>query len=111
MQRLISTDDIDYTEYDIRTMTGAIKGLLRNFEEPILTFQHHHRLLGKQKVKKKMKKTNFYLDSIKANSSIESRIQIIKDVIEDLPKENRVLLRMICEHLGKKKILAIFLKK
>jgi len=48
MQRLILTDEIDYTEHDIRTMTGAIKGILRNFEEPILTFQYHHQLLGKE---------------------------------------------------------------
>lgn len=47
MQRLISNEHIEWTDFDIRTMTGAIKGLLRNFEEPILTFQHHHTLLGK----------------------------------------------------------------
>ena len=47
MQRLISSEDINFSECDIRTITGAIKGLLRNFEEPLLTFQFHGKLIGK----------------------------------------------------------------
>ena len=46
MNQLISNDHIEWGDHDIRTMTGAIKAILRNFKEPILTFQYHHTLIG-----------------------------------------------------------------
>ena len=41
------TDPIDWDAYDLRTMTSAVKGLFRNFKEPLMTFELHERFLGK----------------------------------------------------------------
>ena len=46
IKQLMSHDTIEWEELDIRTMTGAIKGIMRNFEEPVLTFKHHYEFLG-----------------------------------------------------------------
>jgi hypothetical protein len=80
------TDPIDWDAYDLRTMTSAVKGLFRNFKEPLMTFELHES----------------FLDCVKNQSmSIDSRVDNLRHLVQSLPKENQVLLSHIAQHLVK----------
>ena len=95
------TDPIDWDAYDLRTMTSAVKGLFRNFKEPLMTFELHERFLGKCFHFLKIRTVIFTTDCVKNQSmSIDSRVDNLRNLVKSLPKANQVLLSHITQHLG-----------
>jgi hypothetical protein len=77
---------IEWEQYEIRTMTSAIKGLFRNFASPLMTFELHEK----------------FLDCVKNQSmTMEARIDNLKQLVDQLPDKNQVLLKILTQHLVK----------
>jgi hypothetical protein len=76
---------INWEEEDIRTMSSSIKAIFRNLREPILTYEHHNDLIG----------------LFKSTKTNDERVDYVKKIIEKLPQQNQVLLKMILHHLVK----------
>ncbi|KRY70616.1 Rho GTPase-activating protein 10 [Trichinella pseudospiralis] len=77
-----STDMNDYSEWDAKTMTSAVKTFLRNLPEPLMTYALHGQFLSASK-----------LDSAK------ERVEHIHYYVHQLPNENFRMLKLLMHHL------------
>ncbi|XP_020604145.1 rho GTPase-activating protein 26-like isoform X2 [Orbicella faveolata] len=69
-------------EWEVKTITSALKQYLRNMPEPLFTYDYHEQ----------------FLDSVKKDT-YEKRVEALRSLVADLPEENRTLIRMIMKHL------------
>eukprot|EP00795_Rhopilema_esculentum_P000357 gene357-10020_t len=73
----------DQSEFDLRTITSALKQYLRTLEEPLLTFRLHLD----------------FLEAIKLPEQ-EQRIEALRDCCCKLPEVNFSTLKLLMEHLA-----------
>ncbi|XP_078371210.1 rho GTPase-activating protein 26-like isoform X2 [Oculina patagonica] len=69
-------------EWEVKTITSALKQYLRNMPEPLFTYGYHDQ----------------FLDSVK-KETYEKRVEALRTLVAELPEENRQLIRMIMKHL------------
>ena len=102
---------IDWEQYEIRTMTSAIKGLFRNFASPLMTFELHEKFLGNIIVYN-LDDISFDSDCVKNQSmTMEARIDNLKQLVAQVPDKNQVLLKVLTQHLGKPLVLFLLRKR
>ncbi|KRZ75866.1 Rho GTPase-activating protein 10 [Trichinella papuae] len=77
-----NTDLNDYSEWDAKTMTSAVKTFLRSLPEPLMTYALHGQFLSASK-----------LDSAK------ERVEHIHYYVHQLPNENFRMLKLLMHHL------------
>ncbi|CAH3045582.1 unnamed protein product [Pocillopora meandrina] len=69
-------------EWEVKTITSALKQYLRNMPEPLFTYNYHEQ----------------FLEAVKKDT-FEKRVEALKCLVAELPEENRKLIRMIMKHL------------
>lgn len=69
-------------EWEVKTITSALKQYLRNMAEPLFTYDHHEQ----------------FLDAVKKDT-FEKRVDALTSLVASLPEENRSLIRTIMRHL------------
>lgn len=80
------SNSVDLNSCEVRTIMSAIKALFRNLREPVLTFENHETII----------------DIFRNNDvEIEEKSDELKNIVQTLPEVNKVVLKMICEHLVK----------
>ncbi|CAG5104721.1 Oidioi.mRNA.OKI2018_I69.chr1.g1481.t1.cds [Oikopleura dioica] len=80
------SNSVDLNNCEVRTIMSAIKALFRNLREPILTFENHETII----------------DIFRNNDvEIDVKSEEFKGILQTLPEVNKVVLKMICEHLVK----------
>ncbi|XP_046853317.1 rho GTPase-activating protein 26-like [Xenia sp. Carnegie-2017] len=72
----------DECDFEVKTITSAVKHYLRNMPAPLLTFERHDSILEAAKTE-----------------SQEKRVQALKDELDKLPYENYEMLDIIMHHL------------
>ncbi|KRX43031.1 Rho GTPase-activating protein 10 [Trichinella murrelli] len=77
-----TTDSNDFSEWDAKTMTSAVKTFLRSLPEPLMTYALHGQFLSASK-----------LDSAK------ERVEHIHYYVHQLPNENFRMLKLLMHHL------------
>ncbi|KRZ92716.1 Rho GTPase-activating protein 10 [Trichinella sp. T8] len=77
-----TTDSNDFSEWDVKTMTSAVKTFLRSLPEPLMTYALHGQFLSASK-----------LDSAK------ERVEHIHYYVHQLPNENFRMLKLLMHHL------------
>lgn len=80
--KLEKDDEVDFSKYEVHTVTSALKLFFREMPEPLFTFMLYDDLL-----------------SIADNTSLEERITALKPVIKKLPRPNYEVLAFVCEFL------------
>jgi len=84
------SNSVDLNSCEVRTIMSAIKALFRNLREPILTFENHETIIAIGE------------DIFRNNDiEIEEKSDELKNIVQTLPEVNKVVLKMICEHLVK----------
>ncbi|XP_028400078.1 rho GTPase-activating protein 26-like [Dendronephthya gigantea] len=76
--------DSDECEYEVKTITSAVKHFLRSMTAPLLTFEHHDSILEAAKTE-----------------SYDNRVEALKAQLDKLPYDNYEMLDIITEHLKK----------
>ncbi|XP_067903312.1 oligophrenin-1 isoform X2 [Heterodontus francisci] len=74
--------DLQSTEWDIKTITSALKHYLRNLEEPVMTYKLHRELVAASK-----------------SDNLDYRLGAIHSLVYKLPEKNREMLEFIIKHL------------
>uniref|UniRef100_UPI00398F2E82 oligophrenin-1 isoform X2 n=1 Tax=Pristiophorus japonicus TaxID=55135 RepID=UPI00398F2E82 len=76
--------DVDFQniEWDIKTITSALKHYLRNLEEPVMTYKLHRELVSASK-----------------SDNLDYRLGAIHSLVYKLPEKNREILELIIKHL------------
>ncbi|XP_038632110.1 oligophrenin-1-like isoform X1 [Scyliorhinus canicula] len=74
--------DLQNTEWDIKTITSALKHYLRNLEEPVMTYKLHRELVSASK-----------------SDNLDYRLGAIHSLVHKLPEKNREMLELIIKHL------------
>lgn len=69
-------------EWEVKTITSALKQYLRNMPEPLFTYSYHEQ----------------FLEAVKKDT-FEKRVEALRCLVDNLPEENRKLIRMIMKHL------------
>ncbi|XP_032218129.1 rho GTPase-activating protein 26 isoform X1 [Nematostella vectensis] len=72
----------DDSEYEVKTITSALKQHLRNMDPPLFTYEYHED----------------FLDAVKQDT-YEKRVASLSKLVQLLPEENKKLIVMIMEHL------------
>jgi len=72
----------DQSEYDLRTITSALKQCFRNLADPILTYRLY----------------NDFLEAIKFDTN-DKKVQALRDCISKLPDVNYSTLKLLMHHL------------
>ncbi|XP_067853333.1 oligophrenin-1 isoform X2 [Heptranchias perlo] len=74
--------DLQSNEWDIKTITSALKHYLRNLEEPVMTYKLHRELVSASK-----------------SDNLDYRLGAIHSLVYKLPEKNREILELIIKHL------------
>ncbi|XP_073252515.1 rho GTPase-activating protein 26-like [Porites lutea] len=74
----------DDCEWEVKTITSALKQYLRNMPEPLFTYDYHDQ----------------FLDAVK-QETYEKRIEALTSLVATMPEENRKLIVTIMKHLKK----------
>ncbi|XP_078403713.1 oligophrenin-1 [Cetorhinus maximus] len=74
--------DLQNVEWDIKTITSALKHYLRNLEEPVMTYKLHRELVSASK-----------------SDNLDYRLGAIHSLVHKLPEKNREMLEPIIKHL------------
>ncbi|XP_072913991.1 oligophrenin-1 [Hemitrygon akajei] len=74
--------DLQSDEWDMKTITSALKHYLRNLEEPVMTYKLHKELLTASK-----------------SDNLDYRLGAIHSLVYKLPEKNREILELIIRHL------------
>ncbi|XP_055500146.1 oligophrenin-1-like isoform X1 [Leucoraja erinacea] len=74
--------DLQNSEWDIKTITSALKHYLRNLEEPVMTYKLHKEILSASK-----------------SDNLDYRLGAIHSLVYKLPEKNREVLDLIIKHL------------
>uniref|UniRef100_F6UY72 Uncharacterized protein n=1 Tax=Ciona intestinalis TaxID=7719 RepID=F6UY72_CIOIN len=80
-------DSVEYSndsEWEINTLTSALKSCFRNLPEPIMTFELHRD----------------FINAAKLNNP-DDRVTKVKELIHKLPKANQRVLSLLAPHLRK----------
>ncbi|XP_078492479.1 rho GTPase-activating protein 26 [Ciona intestinalis] len=80
-------DSVEYSndsEWEINTLTSALKSCFRNLPEPIMTFELHRD----------------FINAAKLNNP-DDRVTKVKELIHQLPKTNQRVLSLLAPHLRK----------
>jgi hypothetical protein len=78
----INLDDVD--EWEIKTITSALKNYFRNLPEPLMTFRLHSAFISAAKL-----------------DNMDERIDEIQSLVHRLPKPNYSMLEILIAHLCK----------
>jgi hypothetical protein len=78
------TFDTSSDDWEIRTVTSALKQFFRNLPEPLMTHRHHKAFISAAKQESRFK-----------------RIDMIHCLVHDLPKNNFDMLHILMRHLAK----------
>lgn len=78
----VNLDDAD--EWEIKTITSALKNYFRNLPEPLMTFRLHSAFINAAKL-----------------DNMDERIEEIKSLVHKLPKPNYSMLQILIAHLCK----------
>ncbi|XP_055945434.1 rho GTPase-activating protein 26-like isoform X2 [Argiope bruennichi] len=78
----VNLDDTD--EWEIKTITSALKNYFRNLPEPLMTFRLHSAFINAAKL-----------------DNMDERIEEIKSLVHKLPKPNYSMLQILIAHLCK----------
>lgn len=83
-KKKVSTIDLadEDCEWEVKTITSALKQYLRNMPEPLFTYDYHEQ----------------FLDAVKKDT-YEKRVEALTSLVGTLPEENRKLIRTILRHL------------
>lgn len=76
--------ELESAEWEIKTITSAIKHYLRVLPGPLMTYQHQRSFIKAAKL-----------------DSPEARIQEIHAIVHRLPEKNRQMLELLMKHLAK----------
>ncbi|GBM17397.1 Rho GTPase-activating protein 26 [Araneus ventricosus] len=76
----VNLDDTD--EWEIKTITSALKNYFRNLPEPLMTFRLHSAFINAAKL-----------------DNMDERIEEIKSLVHKLPKPNYSMLQILIAHL------------
>ncbi|GIY05684.1 rho GTPase-activating protein 26 [Caerostris extrusa] len=76
----VNLDDTD--EWEIKTITSALKNYFRNLPEPLMTFRLHSAFINAAKL-----------------DNMDERIDEIKSLVHKLPKPNYSMLQILIAHL------------
>ncbi|XP_043560986.1 oligophrenin-1 isoform X2 [Chiloscyllium plagiosum] len=74
--------DLQSSEWEIKTITSALKHYLRNLEEPVMTYKLHRELVSASK-----------------SDNLDYRLGAIHSLVYKLPEKNREMLELIIKHL------------
>nr|CAB3222848.1 rho GTPase-activating protein 26 [Phallusia mammillata] len=80
-------DSVDYTndsDWEINTLTSALKSAFRNLPDPLMTFDLHRDFINAAKCE-----------------NPEDRVTKVATLVQKLPASNRKVLAMLCHHLRK----------
>ncbi|XP_015777163.1 PREDICTED: rho GTPase-activating protein 10-like [Acropora digitifera] len=69
-------------EFEVKTITSALKQYLRNMPEPLFTYDYHEQ----------------FLDAVK-KETFEKRVDALIYLVASLPEDNRSLIRTVMKHL------------
>ncbi|XP_053559699.1 rho GTPase-activating protein 10 isoform X2 [Bombina bombina] len=75
--------DLDSGEWEVKTITSALKQYLRSLPEPLMTYELHEQFISPAK-----------------SGSPESRVNAIHYLVHKLPEKNREMLDVLIKHLA-----------
>ncbi|XP_015760036.1 PREDICTED: rho GTPase-activating protein 10-like [Acropora digitifera] len=83
-RKKVSTIDLadNDCEFEVKTITSALKQYLRNMPEPLFTYDFHEQ----------------FLDAVK-KETFEKRVDALTSLVASLPEDNRSLIRTVMKHL------------
>ncbi|XP_074619725.1 rho GTPase-activating protein 26-like isoform X2 [Acropora palmata] len=83
-RKKVSTIDLadNDCEFEVKTITSALKQYLRNMPEPLFTYDYHEQ----------------FLDAVK-KETFEKRVDALTSLVASLPEDNRSLIRTVMKHL------------
>lgn len=98
--------NLDHEDFEIKTITSALKNYLRHLGEPIMTFQLHVSFINSaSKLSSSVRGLVFAISNLHVfDAEIENltmRIERIHHLVHRLPELNFRLLRLLIEHLKK----------
>ncbi|XP_069066265.1 oligophrenin-1 [Pleurodeles waltl] len=74
--------DLQDDDWDMKTITSALKFYLRNLSQPIMTYKHHRELVSAAK-----------------SENLDYRLGAIHSLVYKIPEKNREMLELLIRHL------------
>ncbi|XP_066515540.1 oligophrenin-1 isoform X2 [Hoplias malabaricus] len=74
--------DLNHSDWDIKTITSAMKFYLRSLSEPLMTYTLHRELISAAK-----------------SENLDYRLGAVHSLVYNLPEQNREMLELLIKHL------------